>query len=73
VRREGLARVADLLLPGVSALALPVFDARGAIVLALTAIGPSAVFDARPDGAVATALGEAASALSLRLGHRAAA
>jgi len=73
VRREGLARVADLLLPGVSALALPVFDARGAIVLALTAIGPSAVFDARADGAVATALGEAASALSLRLGHRAAA
>ncbi|MBI5720475.1 MAG: IclR family transcriptional regulator [Burkholderiales bacterium] len=70
VRRAGLARVADLLLPGVSALALPVFDARGTIVLALTAIGPSAVFDSRSDGVVATALREAAQALSTRLGRR---
>lgn len=71
VRREGLARVADLLLPGVSALALPVFDARGAVVLALTAIGPSAVFDSGSDGAVATPLREAALELSQRLGRRA--
>lgn len=71
VRREGLARVADLLLPGVSALALPVFDARGTIVLALTAIGPSAVFDSRSEGAVASALREAAQGLSTRLGFRA--
>ncbi|MBK9135100.1 MAG: IclR family transcriptional regulator [Betaproteobacteria bacterium] len=70
VRREGLARVTDLLLPGVSALALPVFDARGAIVLALTAIGPSAVFDSRGEGAVAVALREVAAALSERLGGR---
>jgi len=71
VRREGLARVADVLLPGVSALALPVFDARGTIVLALTAIGPSAVFDSRSEGAVASALREAAQGLSTRLGLRA--
>lgn len=69
VRQEGLARVADLLLPGVSALALPVFDARGTIVLALTAIGPSAVFDSRSDGDVATPLREAARELSQRLGQ----
>jgi DNA-binding IclR family transcriptional regulator len=69
VRRDGLARVADLLLPGVSALALPVFDARGAMVLALTAIGPSAVFDSRSDGAVARAMRAAARELSARLGH----
>lgn len=73
VRREGLACVADLLLPGVSALALPVFDARGTIVLALTAIGPSAVFDSRSEGVVASALRESTSRLSLRLGYRAAA
>lgn len=72
VRRQGLARVTDLLLPGVSALALPVLDARGAIVLALTAIGPSAVFDSRSDGEVAVALREATMGLSRRLGHRAA-
>ncbi len=70
VRREGLACVADLLLPGVSALALPVFDARGTIVLALTAIGPSAVFDSRSEGVVAEALREAARDLSTRLGLR---
>lgn len=73
VRRDGLARATDLLLPGVSALALPVFDARGAITLALTAIGPTAVFDSRAAGAVAGALREAADALSARLGHRRAA
>lgn len=70
VRREGLARVTDLLLPGVSALALPVFDARGTIVLALTAIGPSAVFDSRGEGVVAAALRAAARELSTRLGMR---
>ncbi|MCW5635291.1 MAG: IclR family transcriptional regulator [Rubrivivax sp.] len=69
-RREGLACVSDLLLPGVTAMAVPVFDARGALVLALTAIGPTAVFDRRGDGEVATALREAAQALSARLGHR---
>jgi DNA-binding IclR family transcriptional regulator len=70
IRREGLAVVKDLLLPGVSALARPVLDARGVMTLALTAIGPTAVFDSRREGSVAKALGEAASELSLRLGRR---
>jgi DNA-binding IclR family transcriptional regulator len=73
VRRDGLARATDVLLPGVSAMALPVFDARGTIVLALTAIGPTAVFDSRSAGDVASALRAAAEALSARLGHRRAA
>ncbi len=68
VRTRGSSRVVDALLPGVSAMAAPVFDERGAIVLSLTAIGPSAVFDARDDGAVATALRGAAAELSRRLG-----
>ncbi|MFO1268635.1 MAG: IclR family transcriptional regulator [Rubrivivax sp.] len=73
VRSDGLARATDLLLPGVSALALPVFDARGVIALALTAIGPTAVFDSHARGPVAKALRDAAEALSARLGHRRAA
>lgn len=73
VRRAGMASAPDLLLPGISALALPVFDARGGIALALTAIGPSAVFDSRSHGAVAKALRDAAEGLSARLGHRRAA
>jgi DNA-binding IclR family transcriptional regulator len=71
VRREGLARAPDLLVSGISALATPVFDGRGTLVLALTAIGPSAIFDSRSDGALARCLRAAAEALSQRLGGRA--
>jgi len=59
----------DAVVAGVSALSAPVFDARGAMVLALTAIGPSAAFDARWSGSVARALRDAARAVSARLGH----
>lgn len=71
VRRDGLARVQDATLPGVSALAVPVLDARGDIVLALSAIGPTAVFDTRAGGAVAGPLRQAADELGLRLGRAA--
>ena len=68
VRRLGVACVEGVAVPGVSAVAVPVFDARGRLVLSLTAIGPGAIFDAAPDGVVAGALGPAARALSARLG-----
>jgi DNA-binding IclR family transcriptional regulator len=69
VRRHGLGRAVDAVVAGVSALSAPVFDARGTMVLALTAIGPSAAFDARWSGSVARALRDAARAVSARLGH----
>jgi DNA-binding IclR family transcriptional regulator len=72
IRAQGLSRAVDALLPGVSAMAAPVFDERGRIVLSLTAIGPSAVFDTRLDGDVAKALRGAAAELSRRLGAGAA-
>jgi DNA-binding IclR family transcriptional regulator len=68
VRAAGLSRAIDALLPGISAMAAPVFDERGEIVLSLTAIGPSAAFDVRPDGAVAQALRDSARGLSKQLG-----
>ena len=68
VRLEGYAHVEDVLLPGISALAAPVFDGSGALVLSLTAIGPTPVFDARPGSALVRAVVDAARALSLRLG-----
>jgi DNA-binding IclR family transcriptional regulator len=68
VRRDGLASSRDGVVPGVSALAAPVFDAGGKLVLTLTAIGASASFDTAPDGAPAQALLGAARALSARLG-----
>lgn len=73
VREEGLSRVKDLLIPGISALAAPVFDGRGTLVLGLTAIGPSAVFDSRAEGLLTRMVGGAARALSVRLGWRGAA
>lgn len=70
VREEGLSRVQGLLLPGISALAAPVFDGTGALVLCLTAIGPTAVFDSRPGSALVQRVGGGAAALSARLGWR---
>ncbi|RZL35638.1 MAG: IclR family transcriptional regulator [Rubrivivax sp.] len=68
VHREGLAHSRDGVVPGVSALATPVFDASGRLVLTLTAIGPSASFDTAPAGPSAQVLLEAARKLSARLG-----
>jgi DNA-binding IclR family transcriptional regulator len=68
IRAEGLSRAIDALLPGISAMAAPVFDERGEITLSLTAIGPSAAFDARLDGVVAHALRDGARGLSQQLG-----
>ncbi|MGN6525916.1 MAG: IclR family transcriptional regulator [Burkholderiaceae bacterium] len=68
VREAGIAGIEGSALPGLSAIAVPVFDARGRLVLGLTAIGPSSTFDARPDGAVARVLRPAAAELSRRLG-----
>jgi DNA-binding IclR family transcriptional regulator len=68
IREHGLSRAVDALVPGVSAMAAPVFDERGEIVLSLTAIGPSAMFDPALDGAVARTLRAAAQGLSRQLG-----
>ena len=70
VRADGIACIAGAALPGISAVSAPVFDARGQLVLSLTAIGPSATFDAAVDGAVAARLRPAAVQLSMRLGWK---
>jgi DNA-binding IclR family transcriptional regulator len=71
VRRHGIARVKGQLLPGIHALSAPVFDHRGAMVLALTALGHAGAFDADWDGAPARRLRRAALDLSHRLGWHA--
>lgn len=70
VRKEGLARVDGTAVPGVSAIATPVFDGRGHLVVALTAIGPSAKVDLRLDGQLVSLLRTQAAGLSQRLGYR---
>ena len=70
IREQGFSAVQGLLLPGISAIAAPVFDGSGALALSLTAIGPTPTFDERAGGAVAKPLLEAAAGLSARLGFR---
>jgi DNA-binding IclR family transcriptional regulator len=68
IRVEGVSRAVDAAVPGVSALAAPVFDGQRQIVLSLTAIGPSPVFDTAADGALARELRRVATELSSQLG-----
>lgn len=69
VRRNGLATSRDSVVAGVSAAAAPVFEASGRLVMALTAIGPSASFDTAPESSLVRPLREAAALLSRRLGR----
>ncbi|MDM0075017.1 IclR family transcriptional regulator [Variovorax sp. J2P1-59] len=68
VRAHGLSRSEGEILPGVSAMSAPAFDHTGAIVLAITAIGPAAIFDTQWDGEIARALKACAGQVSQRLG-----
>lgn len=67
-RKRGLAHAVDSALPGVSALAAPVFDASGRMALSLTVIGPSAMLDTRAEGDAARALLQVAGELTAQLG-----
>jgi len=68
VRAQGLSRSVGEVVPGINAMAAPVFDHLGAITLSITAIGPAAVFDTAWDGAIARELRACANQVSLRLG-----
>ena len=70
VRRTGVASVAQKLVPGADALAVPVFDHRGAIALSLLAVGSSKTFSLESDGPVAEALKRYARGLSQQLGYK---
>lgn len=70
VRRSGVASVAGKLVPGADAIAVPVFDHRGAIALSLLAVGSSGTFSLEPHGPVAAVLKRHAAALSTQLGYR---
>ncbi|MFM9925660.1 IclR family transcriptional regulator [Variovorax sp. H27-G14] len=68
VRAHGISRSDGEVIEGVSAMAAPVFDHTGAIVLAVTAIGPAAIFPTAWDGEIARALKACADTVSQRLG-----
>lgn len=71
-RADGLSHAVDSALPGISALAAPVFDASGSMVLSLTVIGPGAMLDTRSGSAPAQLLRQVAAELTAQLGGSAA-
>jgi DNA-binding IclR family transcriptional regulator len=69
VRQDGFASVSDYhLVPGVEALAAPVFNFRQEISLALLVVGVKGLFDMSAQGQVVRQLKQAAQELSIRLG-----
>ncbi len=68
VRTHRISRSEGEIVPGISAMAAPVFDPMGAITIAITAIGPSATFDTSWEGPVAQALKQCAAQVAERLG-----
>ncbi|MDP2085734.1 MAG: IclR family transcriptional regulator [Gemmobacter sp.] len=71
VAAAGYETTLDLPIPGVSAVAAPVFDHTGAMQLAVTVIGPTPRIDLAPDGPTVTATRAFTANLSTDLGHRA--
>lgn len=71
VRKQGMGRVMNDMMPGVSALAAPVFNHRGDVVVALAAMGGTNDFDARWNGKPAEALRQIAARVSSQLGYSA--
>ncbi len=67
-RSRGLARTDSLLYSGFTALSAPVFAHDGAIVAALSLLGPSGLTDVSYNGANARLLRDAAADLSKQLG-----
>lgn len=70
VRRSGSASVSGYhLVPGVEAVAAPVFNFKNEITLAMLVVGVQGMFDMSPEGNVVAALKRASAALSARLGY----
>lgn len=69
VRLHGLSRSVGYPTPGVNSFAAPVFDYSGNIVLGITLMGSSGIFDPEWNGEQAVAVRQCAAEVSRRLGH----
>jgi DNA-binding IclR family transcriptional regulator len=68
IRRNGLGIARSVFLPGVGAIAVPVFDQHDRLAGAITALGLETLFEASPSGLVAEELRRLAMHLTERLG-----
>jgi DNA-binding IclR family transcriptional regulator len=71
-RRQGFARTSDFI-PGISGLAVPVFDQSDSMTLAMVILGYTGNIDLRDNGPLVAKVLATAGALSARLGWRPAA
>lgn len=70
-RKAGLAIVeGDHVVPGIAAMAVPVFNSNKDIALAMTVVGIRGALNTNPNGALASTLKAAANELSQKLGYR---
>jgi DNA-binding IclR family transcriptional regulator len=69
VRKQGYETTMDIPIPGVSAIAAPVFDHSETMELAVTLIGPTPVIDLEPEGPAVTCLLAFTEQLSEDLGY----
>ena len=69
IRKNGMAAIRDTYLPGISAVAAPVYDHAGRVCCVITALGASGGFDPDLNGAIAQSLRLEAAAASARLGY----
>ena len=68
VRQHGLSRSEGETLPGVNAMAVPIFDHGGDVAAAITAIGPAGIFDISWNGSIARELRACARRVAHELG-----
>ena len=68
IRASGISRVEGDLLPGVAAVAAPVFGQDGALVAAIATLGLQGMIDVSLDGPIVRAVKQSAFALSQRIG-----
>jgi DNA-binding IclR family transcriptional regulator len=71
-RKRKLASVEGVLVPGVNALAAPVFDHKGRIAAVIGVLGRTEELDVAYDGSAARALLRTADEISRRMGRLAA-
>ncbi|MHC5655007.1 IclR family transcriptional regulator [Stappia sp.] len=69
IRAQGFETTVDIPIPGVSAVAAPVFDHTGTLQLGVTLIGPSPTIDLRPEGSAIPQLTAFTAKLSADLGY----
>jgi DNA-binding IclR family transcriptional regulator len=70
VKALGIAQAKGTHIRGISSLSVPVFDHKGEIVFAISAIGNQMTFDARLEGPLAKELKQLASRISGFLGSK---